>query len=325
MKSAKYITQERQIVEDRPCPICGSSIYYLEGYATDWLYSKQSFPLLRNSESGLLITGSSPSEETLGEYYKSDRYISHTNSHQGIINKLYQLARSFSLPLKYRTIARYLSSTKEKGVLLDVGCGTGQFASLVKSKGHQVYCVEQSHKARCYTSEHFHLPCYPSLLDLNLSQSVDVITLWHVLEHINDLSSHFACFRRILKSSGTLVLALPNYTSYDARLYKDKWAAYDVPRHLWHFSPQTIQDLAAKEGFQCFRTKRMPLDAFYIALLSENNKGNRGAIAFMKAFFVGCIGALRSLVKKNESSSLIFFFRRYNNATQREEKSKKVL
>lgn len=310
MEESKQPATKPHLVEDRPCPISGSCLYQLEGYATDFLYSHRSFPLLRNISSGLLITGDAPPEEELGNFYKSDQYISHTDSHKGLTNRLFQVARGFTLPAKYRSIASYLCQRGGKGILVDVGCGTGQFASLVQSKGHQVYCVEQSSEARQYAYKHFGLECFPTLPEVQLTLSADVITLWHVLEHIDSLDQHFALFRQILNPQGTLIIALPNHTSYDARHYRHEWAAYDVPRHLWHFSPSTIKLLAEKEGFRCIRTKRMPLDAFYIALLSEKNQGTRLAKALIKAFGIGMMGLFRSLFKKSESSSLIYYFQK---------------
>lgn len=298
------------IIKDRSCPISGTTLYKKVGEAKDFLYSKETFPLLQNLSSGLVITGNAPQEEELGKYYKSNEYISHTDSHKGILNKVYQLARSFTLPKKYHTIARLFPKEKEGLSLLDIGCGTGHFASYVKKKGYKVYGIEQDDKARGIAQEQG-ITCFSSLLDATLpSSSFDLLTLWHVLEHIDSLPLHFKAFKNLLRKDGYLVIAVPNYTGFDCRFYRNNWAAYDVPRHLWHFSPETLVELANKEGFYLVKKKTMPLDAFYIALLSEKNKGTNRIIACIKAFAIGGIGFLWSLIRKDESSSLVYFLKK---------------
>lgn len=301
-------------IYDRPCPLSGTTDYIVEGYAEDHLFSGESFPLLRNCASGLLITGHAPSGENLAKYYKSDNYISHSDSNSGILNRLYKIARRITIPKKYRLIRPFLPKDSEKGTLLDVGSGTGYFAEYVQRRGHRVTGVEQSEEARRWAKIHFGVTCFPSLLGESLPESsIDVITLWHVLEHIETLKEHFARFRTLLKPKGALVVAVPNPISYDCRHYGVQWAAYDVPRHLWHFSPETLKTLAHKEGFRCIRVKRMPLDAFYIATLSEKQQGKGRILSILKGFWIGTLGGIRSLFRKSESSSLIYIFRKDGN------------
>lgn len=296
---------------DRPCPISGSREYEVVGHVKDNLISKQQFPLLRNLLSGLLITGEAPPESELGQYYQSEEYISHSDSHKGLINIIYQLARRITLPAKQRIIKKYLPGTPACQTILDVGCGTGHFAGMLRKKWYNVLTVEQSETARRYAKENFGLVSFTSLTEVDIAPlSVDLITLWHVLEHIDNLPEHFVCFRRLLKSSGILMLALPNHSGFDARYYGEQWAAYDAPRHLWHFTPETIASLARKEGFELIEKKPMRLDAYYISILTEQQRGRSKACAISKAIWIGTCGLIRSLFKSSEASSLIYFFRR---------------
>ncbi len=297
------------IVNDRPCPISKTTEYKLLFNTHDYLLSKQIFPILQNTYSGLVITGNAPTDEQLGAYYKSDKYISHTNSHKGIINRMYQFARRFTIPQKYNWVKAYLFNKRETPTLLDVGAGTGHFAAYVRNKHIKVVCIEQDADARNYMEQHFMLHCYPRIEEIQLNDnSVDVVTLWHVLEHINNPIDTLNKIGKLLKPTGKLVVAVPNCCSYDATYYKTYWAALDVPRHLWHFNTQTITQLAHKSGFKLVRKHRQLLDVFYISLLSEQNKGNNGVSAFIKAMLVGVKGVFKSLVNIEKTSSLVYIF-----------------
>lgn len=303
-------------VEDRLCPISDTSAYRVEGYATDYLYSGELFPLLRNVASGLLITGSAPSSDSLAKYYQSDRYIAHNTASGGVLSSIYRLARAVFLPFKYRIVASAMPRKKAGGgCLIDVGCGVGHFAHYVAQRGHQVIGIEQSLKAREYVQTKWGLTCFSSFLGENAQaflkpESVDAITLWHVLEHIDTIPQHFSQFRRLLKPQGVLLVAVPNHTSFDARRYRTKWAAYDVPRHLWHFSPQTMSALAKKEGFRIIKSYPLFLDAFYISLLSEQLQGAKPIKAVANALYYGSVSFFRTLRCRTEASSIAYLMQK---------------
>lgn len=297
-------------VLDRLCPISKSKEYKVLGHATDKLVSGISFPILKNIQSGLIITGNCPPAEKLGSFYLSDAYVSHNNKDKSFINKLYRVVRSFTIPAKCRTIARYHKKDGNTQTLLDIGCGTGSFASAMKKRGYNVLAVEQSEKAADETRRHG-ITVWNDLADARIEEhSVDIITLWHVLEHIDNLNETFYTIRKVLAPNGTLFIALPNCSGFDARHYEFNWAAYDVPRHLWHFTPDTLQLLAEREGFQVKARRRMPFDAYYISLLTEKQLGKSNLTAAAKAFWIGTRTLLRSLRRKEASSSILYILKR---------------
>lgn len=309
MAGCKETGTSQQLITDRACPICGGQDYILLEEICDQLVSGQLFPLLRCRHCGLIITGNAPKKEELGHYYRNKAYVSHSNTNQGLINKLYHYIRHFTLKRKYHLIKRLTNG--RKGIsLLDVGAGTGHFAALMKKKGYAVSCVEQDSEARLFMEHNFSLNASPYLNDISIPvASQEVITLWHVLEHIPDLENHFSLFRKLLTAGGFLILALPNPSGYDAAHYGKDWAAYDVPRHLWHFSPELICRLAEKEGFTLVEKHIMPFDAYYIALLSEQRRNNKGLRCYFKAFTIGLKTNLKARRQSSYASALTYVFR----------------
>ena len=196
-----------------------------------------------------------------------------------------------------------------KGTLLDYGTGTGYFAHTMMKKQWQVKAIEKSPQARTFAKEHFglevdaetELPHYPS-------DAFDVVTLWHVMEHIEHLNEMWKTLHKILKERGVLIVAVPNPDSYDAKKYKEWWAAYDVPRHLWHFRPSVMQRFGVKHGFILEERYPMPMDAFYVSMLSEKYKGCR--LFFLKGLWTGLLAWFSALGKKERSSSMIYVFRK---------------
>jgi predicted SAM-dependent methyltransferase len=130
-----------------------------------------------------------------------------------------------------------------------------------------------------------------SLKEFNAA-SFSVITLWHVLEHLHDLNDNISSIKRLLKDSGKLIVAVPNHTSYDAQYYKEYWAAYDVPRHLYHFNPDSIGRLFEKHGFVLETTKPMKWDAYYVSMLSEKYKS--GSTNYLNSFFRAFVSNARA-------------------------------
>lgn len=191
--------------------------------------------------------------------------------------------------------------------LLDIGSGTGYFLNAAKERGYQVAGIEKDSKAREYAITSFGIDVKDEQsLWVIENESFDVVTLWHVLEHMQNLNEVVAKIKSILKPDGVMILALPNHKSHDAKIFKEYWAAYDVPRHLWHFSPTTIEKLLHKHHMKIIATYPMPLDAFYISMLSEQYKKSNLLLKFGRAFLVGLIGYFRSLSQVSQSSSVIY-------------------
>ncbi|WP_100614456.1 class I SAM-dependent methyltransferase [Confluentibacter citreus] len=270
----------------------------------DHSVSQEFFDLIQNSKYGYLETVPQPSSDKLPDYYKSEDYISHTNSRRNLFEKAYHLVRIISLHRKLKLINAFSSNNK---TLLDVGCGTGDFLEVAKKNNWTVFGIEPNGQARSIANKKTDTAIYDvdKLIEFNAS-SFDVITLWHVLEHLPNLEEQIMVLKNLLKPNGTLVIAVPNYKSYDAHYYKEFWAAYDVPRHLWHFNKQSISKLFVDVSMKVVKTKPMYFDAFYVSLLSEKYKSSR--MNFFKGFWIGLLSNLRSL-KTNEASSIIYIIK----------------
>ena len=201
------------------------------------------------------------------------------------------------------------SSNLTCGRILDIGTGTGYFADKMKREGWQVSAIEKSPQAREFAKEHFGIKVNPpeDLFTIK-DKTFDVITLWHVMEHLEQLDRTWETLGKILKDSGALIIAVPNAASYDAEKYKNMWAAYDVPRHLWHFTPTTIKKIASKHGFVMTERYPMPFDAFYVSMLSE--KYMKRSNTFVRGLLTGAIAWIASINHKDKSSSMIYIFRK---------------
>jgi len=289
------------------CPLCGENHFEKEMTCIDHYATGESFDIWRCKKCGFLFTQSFPAENEIGRYYESPDYISHSDTNKGLTNRIYHWVRRFMLARKARLIKRH--SGLSRGILLDIGTGTGYFPHYMKKKGWRVSAIEKSPQARAFAKEHFGLDIDPpETLEQKEDKSFDVITLWHVMEHLEHLNETWETLNRILKDRGILVVAVPNPTSFDAKKYKEMWAAYDVPRHLWHFSPAVMQQFGAKHGFILTKFLPMPLDAFYVSMLSEKYK--KSALPFLKGMASGTEGLFSSLATKERSSSIIYVFRK---------------
>jgi ubiquinone/menaquinone biosynthesis C-methylase UbiE len=289
------------------CPVCKGTAFTDFLKCRDHFVSGQDFLLKECSGCGLKITYQAPSEESIGPYYQSENYISHSNTSRGLVNRLYHFARNYMLGQKLKVVRK--SSGKNVGRLLDVGAGTGYFAAFMQKKGWSVEGIEKSREARNFAFSEFGLKMKPAeeLCQIE-DNSYDVVTLWHVLEHIQDPGKNIRAIRRILNSDGTLFIALPNHESYDAQHYKKFWAAYDVPRHLWHFAPQQVNRIFERNGFRMVHKYRMPLDAIYISILSEKYK--KSSLGLMRGLLHGKISWIVSMFDKNRCSSVIYVFKK---------------
>lgn len=272
---------------------------------TDYSVSKETFELYRDAELDLLVTHPKPDAAQLPKYYESDDYISHTDGQRSLFEKTYQFIKNRALQKKLNLINSFQMG---KGKLLDIGAGTGDFLSLVKSNGWQITGIEPSDKARAI-AEKKGVTFAENLATLK-DHSFDVITMWHVLEHVPDVENQIAELKRLLKPNGTIVIAVPNFNSYDAKYYGQFWAAYDVPRHLWHFSKTAIKLLFQKQDMHLEKILPMYFDSFYVSLLSEKYK--TGKMNYLHAFFVG----LKSNVKAKQNleySSHIYVLKNAKN------------
>ena len=266
----------------------------------DYTVSQKEFQLVWNAEKDILITHPQPSLEELPSYYKSEDYISHTDSSKSLFDKAYQSVKKMMLARKLKLINSF--ATKEKKIL-DIGAGTGDFLQYISQHNWKVSGVEPNEKARNLAKSK-NLNLLKDLSSFN-NEKFDVITLWHVLEHIPNLKEQIEQFHHLLKPNGVLVIAVPNFESYDAKYYKEYWAAYDVPRHLWHFSKQGITRLFTKYNFVQKSIHPLWFDSFYVSLLSEKYKNK--SPNYFKAFKVGLMSNFKAKTTQNYSSHIYTF------------------
>lgn len=267
----------------------------------DHTVSKESFRLYYDEELDLLITEPRPSLDTLEKYYQSEDYISHTDSKRTVFEKVYHLVKSFSINQKLSFLEKVHPS---KGLLLDIGAGTGEFLAKAAKRNWKILGYEPNQLAKeiALAKE---IDLCASLSEIE-SNSIDVITMWHVLEHVYDYDAQIIELKRILKKDGLLIIAVPNFKSYDANYYKKSWAAFDAPRHLWHFSKTSISKIFGKHQIELTDIRPMYFDSFYVSLLSEKYKN--GKMNVLKAIRVGLLSNIKGM-KSGEFSSHIYVLR----------------
>ncbi|WP_280529199.1 class I SAM-dependent methyltransferase [Spirosoma utsteinense] len=250
------------------------------------------------------MTNPRPTTEQIGAFYKSEDYVSHNDSGGGIINTAYRAVRSYTLQSKLSLINKL---NEGSGTILDVGCGTGAFLETCKKGGWAVMGMEPDPDARAISAQKLNVVIKPDLDALGGAGPFDIISLWHVLEHIPDLNQAIPQLWNLLAEDGTLLIAVPNSDSYDAAYYKEYWAAYDVPRHLHHFTPSTIKPLFSKHGFQLADQRPMPFDAMYIGMLSTRYE--TGKTDYLKSIRVG-LSSNAEAKRTGNSSSLTYLFKK---------------
>jgi SAM-dependent methyltransferase len=285
------------------CPACHSDNLSPALNAVDHTVSHQTFAIWQCGHCGLRFTQDVPDAATIGPYYRSEEYISHSNTTKGLVNNLYHLVRRQTLSDKRHLI---LSATRvRQGKLLDIGAGTGAFAAYMQQHGWEVTGLEPEETARERALADNKVQLLDTTQFLTLPpESYDAITLWHVLEHVHDLHPYLDQLKTLLKRNGRIFIAVPNYTSYDATVYGPVWAAYDVPRHLYHFSPDSMEDLLAGHGLQLQYSQPMWYDSFYISMLSEKYQHGKSNLA--GAIFRGMVSNMKAFVDKSKCSSLIY-------------------
>lgn len=288
------------------CPICGEikSVPFLS--CKDYTVSKTIFEIVECLGCGFSFTNPRPAEKDLGKYYESEEYISHSNTSKGMISNLYQFVRKHTIAKKLQLINR----EGRKGTLLDIGCGTGNFLNAANLNGWKTLGIEPSSSARKQCIDNFKLEVLDESELRNLPiNSFDVITMWHVMEHVPHLIERVQKLKELLKLDGVLVVAVPNRNSYDAKYYKEFWAAYDVPRHLSHFRAQDMRALMSNAGFEVKQILPMKFDSYYVSMLSEKIK--TGRTNFISAIWHGWLSNRKA--GEEGSSSLIYIIRHKNN------------
>ncbi len=260
----------------------------------------ESFAITQCANCSFLFTNPRPVEVDLSKYYKSEAYISHTNKATNLVNFTYKLARNYTLAKKVKLIN---SISPEKSVL-DYGCGSGEFLSACQKKAWKIHGFEPDQQAREKAASITQTNIISDLKDLKYLDQVSLITLWHVLEHVPNLNATIEQLKSKLTKNGKFLIAVPNHESYDAQYYKEYWAAYDVPRHLYHFSMKTMKGFLQKHGLKLYKTIPMILDAYYVSLLSEKYKNGRNN--YINSIIIGYKSNTYAKVNKNNYSSLIY-------------------
>ena len=285
------------------CPSCSNTAINKVFDATDHSVTGDVFEIWECKSCSLRFTQDAPDTVSIARYYQSDNYISHSNTSAGIVNRLYHVVRKITIQSKRRIVEKYAATTK--GDLLDVGAGTGVFSASMKNAGWQVTALEPDANARRVAMKEYNIELIDSneLFHFSASQ-FDAITLWHVLEHIHSLKEYLSQLKKVVRANGCIIIAVPNYLSFDQTVYKSKWAAYDVPRHLYHFTPTAMKTLLAKHGMRVTDVLPMWFDSFYVSLLSEKYKNGKGN--FVNGFVNGLISNFKAVAEKEKCSSLIY-------------------
>lgn len=279
------------------CPVCGSELFdpFISG--KDFFLTGESFQIIKCRNCGFRFTNPRPEAGELGKYYESSEYISHSDNKQGLFATLYQQVRKYTLGQKFVLVKRF----HQNGEILDIGCATGHFLSLMSKHGWKTTGIEPDKKTRERAISEFGLNVFAEeQLDLFPNSSFDVITMWHVLEHVSDLNVRLLQIRNLLKPAGTFIVAIPNSNSYDAKKYGSHWAGYDLPRHLYHFTKEDIKLLMEKHGFKIEKVLPMRFDAFYVCLLSEKYKS--GKLRWLPALWNGFWSNVKARQKFGHSS-----------------------
>ncbi|MEO8770384.1 MAG: class I SAM-dependent methyltransferase [Ferruginibacter sp.] len=297
------------MIHYKNCPVCKSDAIQLAFSAKDFTVTKEDFLIWKCGNCTAMFTQDIPSQEEIGKYYQSENYISHSDTQEGFINKLYHRIRKRTLAKKMQLVKN--ETSLQAGTILDVGCGTGAFLNTMQQAGWKITGLEPDEGARKTAQSLYNIQPLPSPQIFELPQNTfDAITAWHVMEHVHQLHEYVDQLKKIISQNGKIFIAVPNYTSHDAAHYAAHWAAYDVPRHLYHFSPKSMSVLMEMHGMKVEKIKPMWFDSFYVSMLSEQYQNGKGNI--VSAFFVGLMSNFKTVFNKRKCSSVIYIVRKDN-------------
>lgn len=284
------------------CIACGSDQFKDLFNCIDKVSSEESFEIVICRNCTFQYTQNRPTENEAGKYYISDKYVSHTDDKKGIIPTLYRAIRDINLKWKLRII----NSLSKKGELLDYGCGLGSFLYASKKDLWKTTGMDISQEARDIVKKRYDINVYPNEELYNTTENkYDIVSLWHVLEHVYQIDDTIIGLKNATKSGGYILIALPNNSSFDAKYYKQFWDAYDVPRHIWHFNKRSVEILFRKHSLELVLTKPMVFDSYYVSIRSEMHKGNK--LYFITGMFIGLISHIKACFTKEYSSQLYIF------------------
>jgi ubiquinone/menaquinone biosynthesis C-methylase UbiE len=287
------------------CPVCNSTQFKPFLSCIDNTVSRETFQIIECVSCSFKFTNPRPEEKDLGKYYKSEEYVSHSNSKKGFINSTYQSVRKYTLLKKLQLISKFYKT----GNILDIGCGTGEFLNTCKNAKWQTLGIEPDEDARKMAIQNYGLDVRNEEELKNLMDaSFDIITMWHVLEHVPKLNERIEELKRLIKPKGVIIIAVPNCNSLDAKIYRQNWAAYDVPRHLYHFTPNDIETVFKNHGMKVFRILPMIFDSFYVSMLSEKIK--TGKTNIIRSTWNGLRSNITALKSGRTSSSQIYLIRK---------------
>lgn len=290
------------------CPWCGSEKTQIHLWIKDEFLTHEEFQIHECQKCALLFTEPRPSKDKIGEYYKSEEYYSHQENKHGFIPKVYESVKSINLKHKYKIATKGLKA----GKVLDIGCGVGDFLHTMEKHGWECTGVEPSEEAKIIARKRIKANLYaPEEINQMPNASFDIITMWHVLEHVDDLKWQVEQLTRLIKPNGRIVIAVPNYKSYDAEYYKELWAAYDVPRHLNHFNKKTLSNIFKTNGLNLLKTDKLIWDAYYISFMSEQYRHHK--LPLLKGAFRGLISNCKAR-RSGEWSSLVYVFEKQKQA-----------
>jgi len=295
------------------CPVCNHCNVQIAIESQDFSLTQTPFSILHCNHCSFRFTSPVPNQDEIGQYYKFNDYISHTDTKEGWMNQLYHFVRTKTLADKTKWVQSLF--TGYKGHILDIGAGTGAFAHAMQEKAWKVTGLEPDAVTREKAFEIHQLHLQSTEVIFNLPENeFEVITMWHVLEHVHALKPYLnQCFKS-LKDNGRLIIAVPNYTSFDARYYKKYWAAYDLPRHLYHFSPKSMSILLNEMEFEIVSIRPMWYDSFYVSLLSEKYKQSE-KLGMLLAGVIGVLSNLFALKDTSKGSSIIYEFKKQSNSS----------
>jgi len=285
------------------CPSCNSKEFRNYLICQDHTVSKESFAITQCINCNLLLTNPRPSKKSIGKYYASEDYISHTDKANNITNYLYKIVRNIT----FKTKRNWIEKNEGKKKILDYGCGTGQFLKYLSQNNWETTGVEPDDQARDIASKTDGIKVYSKIEEVS-KEKFNIITLWHVLEHVHEINKLIEHLQKLLTKKGRLIIAVPNHDSYDRKYYKEYWAAYDVPKHLYHFNTETLTELMKQHSFKLVDTKPMKFDSFYVSLLSEKNIS--GKTRLIKSFMLGLTSNREAKKNNNNYSSLTYIFKK---------------